>query len=65
MNVIPNNRPARALREFHDAVIHDDAVTKYLGNSPFKLSEADRTLRVILKDVQDRRNAWGMATPSY
>ena len=59
MKVIQDDCPVRALREFHDVGICDSTASICLGNSPFIFTEADRALRVMLRDVQDHRNTWG------
>ena len=59
MNFIPDDRAGVAQQEFHDEVIRDDAVRDCFTNSPFKISVAKRTLRVMLRDVEIGHNDWG------
>ena len=59
MNFIPDDSAGRDQQEFHNEVIHDDAIREFFTNSPFKFSAPERTLRVTLRHVEICRNGWG------
>ena len=59
MNVVADNHPAIVVREFNNAVIRVDAVTKYSMRKYFNFTIAKNIRYEMLDDLVEWREGWG------